>query len=211
MDLHHIRENYCKQTLSQQQCAPNPLHQFEKWLKDAIHAQLPEPTAMNIATINSDGTPSSRMVLLKEVNSQGFVFFTNYLSQKGKALQQHPVAALHFFWAGLERQVRIEGRVEKLSAEQSDHYFASRPYTSKIGAWASEQSAVIQSKNQLLAKAAQIAARYPLHIPRPTHWGGYLVIPTMLEFWQGRPSRLHDRIRYRLQTDGEWQREGLSP
>ncbi|WP_386691861.1 Pyridoxine/pyridoxamine 5'-phosphate oxidase [Lonepinella sp. MS14434] len=210
MDLHNIREDYSKQALSRKQCLADPLKQFEHWLNEAITAKVCEPTAMNVATVNEQGKPTSRVVLLKEVNEQGFVFFTNYHSQKGRALQHTPFTALNFFWGELERQVRIEGRVEKLSAVQSDEYFASRPYTSRVGAWASEQSAVISSKNVLLAKAAQIAAKHPLNVPRPPHWGGYIVIPEMIEFWQGRPSRLHDRIRYRLEKE-HWVIERLSP
>ena len=210
MDLHDIRDEYSKQELSRRQCDSNPIKQFEKWLGEAIEAKVHEPTAMNLATLNAQGKPSSRVVLLKEVNSQGFVFFTNYQSQKGQALAINPFAALNFFWPELERQVRVEGVVEKLSEAQSDDYFAGRPYTSRIGAWASEQSAVIKSKNTLLAKAALIAAKYPFNVPRPPHWGGYLVIPEMLEFWQGRPSRLHDRIRYRLENN-LWIIERLSP
>jgi len=210
MDLHDIRDEYSKQELSRRQCDSNPIKQFEKWLGEAIEAKVHEPTAMNLATLNAQGKPSSRVVLLKEVNSQGFVFFTNYQSQKGQALAINPFAALNFFWPELERQVRVEGVVEKLSEAQSDDYFAGRPYTSRIGAWASEQSAVIKSKNTLLAKAALIAAKYPFNVPRPPHWGGYLVIPEMIEFWQGRPSRLHDRIRYRLENN-LWIIERLSP
>ena len=210
MDLHDIRDEYSKQELSRRQCDSNPIKQFEKWLGEAIEAKVHEPTAMNLATLNAQGKPSSRVVLLKEVNSQGFVFFTNYQSQKGQALAINPFAALNFFWPELERQVRIEGAVEKLPEAQSDDYFADRPYTNRIGAWASEQSAVIKSKNTLLAKAALIAAKYPFNVPRPPHWGGYLVIPEMIEFWQGRPSRLHDRIRYRLENN-LWIIERLSP
>lgn len=210
MDLHDIRDEYSKQELSRRQCDSNPIKQFEKWLGEAIEAKVHEPTAMNLATLNAQGKPSSRVVLLKEVNSQGFVFFTNYQSQKGQALAINPFAALNFFWPELERQVRVEGVVEKLSEAQSDDYFAGRPYTSRIGAWASEQSAVIKSKNTLLAKAALIAAKYPFNVPRPPHWGGYLVIPEMIEFWQGRPSRLHDRIHYRLENN-LWIIERLSP
>ena len=210
MDLHGIRDEYSKQELSRRQCDSNPIKQFEKWLGEAIEAKVHEPTAMNLATLNAQGKPSSRVVLLKEVNSQGFVFFTNYQSQKGQALAINPFAALNFFWPELERQVRVEGVVEKLSEAQSDDYFAGRPYTSRIGAWASEQSAVIKSKNILLAKASLIAAKYPFNVPRPPHWGGYLVIPEMIEFWQGRPSRLHDRIRYRLENN-LWIIERLSP
>ena len=210
MDLHDIRDEYSKQELSRRQCDSDPIKQFEKWLGEAIEAKVHEPTAMNLATLNAQGKPSSRVVLLKEVNSQGFVFFTNYQSQKGQALAINPFAALNFFWPELERQVRVEGAVEKLPQAQSDDYFAGRPYTSRIGAWASEQSAVLKSKNTLLAKAGLIAAKYPFNVPRPPHWGGYLVIPEMIEFWQGRPSRLHDRIRYRLENN-LWIIERLSP
>lgn len=210
MDLHDIRDEYSKQELSRRQCDSDPIKQFEKWLGEAIEAKVHEPTAMNLATLNAQGKPNSRVVLLKEVNSQGFVFFTNYQSQKGQALAINPFAALNFFWPELERQVRIEGAVEKLPEAQSDDYFAGRPYTSRIGAWASEQSAVLKSKNTLLAKAGLIAAKYPFNVPRPPHWGGYLVIPEMIEFWQGRPSRLHDRIRYRLENN-LWIIERLSP
>lgn len=210
MDLHHIREDYSKQELSEQQCHANPLIQFEQWLNEAIRAQVNEPTAMNVATVDALGKPNSRMVLLKEVNEQGFVFFSNYLSRKGQALDVHPYAALTFFWAELERQVRIEGCVEKLSAQASDEYFASRPYTSRLGAWASEQSSVIADKNVLIKRAAAVGLKHPLHVPRPPHWGGYVVIPERVEFWQGRPSRLHDRIQYRLQHQ-EWLKERLAP
>ena len=210
MDLHHIREDYSKQELSEQQCHANPLIQFEQWLNEAIRAQVNEPTAMNVATVDAMGKPNSRMVLLKEVNEQGFVFFSNYLSRKGQALDVHPYAALTFFWPELERQVRIEGCVEKLSAQASDEYFASRPYTSRLGAWASEQSSVIADKNVLIKRAAAVGLKHPLHVPRPPHWGGYVVIPDRVEFWQGRPSRLHDRIQYRLQHQ-EWLKERLAP
>ena len=210
MDLHDIREEYSKRTLSKKQCHTDPLIQFEQWLNEAINAQVNEPTAMHLSTVNENGKPSSRLVLLKEVNAQGFVFFTNYLSQKGKALAAHPFAALTFFWPELERQVRVEGSVQKLTEQQSDQYFATRPYTSRIGAWASEQSVVISGKSFLLAKAAKFAVQYPVNVPRPPHWGGYVVIPEIVEFWQGRPSRLHDRIRYRIEQ-GEWIKERLSP
>ncbi len=210
MDLHNIRAEYRKKVLSQLECHANPITQFEHWLDDAINAQVNEPTAMNLATVNENGRPSSRMVLLKEVNVQGFVFFTNYHSRKGRAIEQQPYVALTFFWPELERSVRIEGKAEKISAEQSGAYFASRPYTSRIGAWASEQSAVISGYKSLLAKAALIAAQHPLNVPRPESWGGYLVTPDRIEFWQGRPSRLHDRICYLLEN-GEWKNVRLSP
>lgn len=210
MDLHNIREEYTKRVLSQHDCAENPITQFELWQNEAITAQVNEPTAMNIATVNEQGHPSSRIVLLKEVNAEGFVFFTNYHSHKGQDIAHNQFVALNFFWPELERQVRVEGVAEKISPAQSDEYFASRPYTSRVGAWASEQSAVISGYKTLLAKAALVAAKHPLNVPRPPHWGGYLVRPNLVEFWQGRPSRLHDRIRYRL-ASGEWIRERLSP
>ncbi|TCK01452.1 pyridoxamine 5'-phosphate oxidase [Volucribacter psittacicida] len=210
MDLHHIRQEYTKQVLSIKQCATNPFQQFEQWQQQALHAEVNEPTAMNLATVGADGRPSARMVLLKEVNEQGFVFFTNYLSHKGQDLAANPFASLTFFWSELQRQVRIEGRVEKISAEQSDQYFASRPYTSRLGAWASEQSQPIENYRSLLTKAAKLALTYPRQVPRPPHWGGYVVIPDMMEFWQGRASRLHDRIQYQFQQ-GEWHKRRLSP
>ncbi len=210
MDLHHIREDYSKQELSENECDASPIVQFEHWLDEAVRAEVNEPTAMNVATVNADGRPSSRMVLLKEVNSRGFVFFSNYRSRKGEALEANPFASLTFFWPELERQVRVEGSVEKLSAEASDQYFDSRPYTSRIGAWASEQSTVISSKTVLVTRAAAVGLKHPLHVPRPPHWGGYIIIPDRVEFWQGRPSRLHDRIQYRLEND-KWVKERLAP
>ncbi len=210
MDLHNIREDYSKQALSEKECDAHPIPQFEKWLNEAIRSEVNEPTAVNVATLDTNGRPSSRMVLLKEVNPQGFVFFTNYHSRKGRALEANPYAALTFFWPELERQVRIEGRVQKLDEAASDEYFESRPYTSRIGAWASEQSEVIENQAVLVKRAAVVGLKHPLHVPRPPHWGGYLVIPDCVEFWQGRPSRLHDRIRYRLH-EGNWIKERLSP
>ena len=210
MDLHHIREEYRKRVLSQQNCQDNPISQFELWMNEAINSQVCEPTAMNISTVDKEGRPSSRVVLLKEVNSEGFVFFTNYHSHKGQNIANNPNVAIAFFWPELERQVRIEGKAEKIPTEQSDEYFASRPYTSQIGAWASEQSTVISGYKFLLSKAALIAARYPFHVPRPMPWGGYLIRPEIVEFWQGRPSRLHDRIYYR-KVNSNWIRERLSP
>lgn len=210
MDLHDIRDEYSKQDLTEQECDASPIVQFEKWLGEAMRAQVHEPTAVNVATVGEDGRPSARMVLLKEVNAQGFVFFTNYQSRKGRAIAANPFAALTFFWPELERQVRAEGAVEKLSDRDSDVYFDSRPYASRIGAWASAQSEVLQSKAALVAKAAAEGAKHPLHVPRPPFWGGYLVRPDSVEFWQGRPSRLHDRIRYRLENK-VWIKERLSP
>lgn len=210
MDLHNIRADYSKQELSEQECDASPLVQFERWLNEAVRAEVNEPTAMNVATVGEDGRPSSRMVLLKEVNAQGFVFFSNYLSRKGRALSAHPFAALTFFWPELERQVRVEGRVVLLDEAASDEYFKSRPYTSRIGAWASEQSSVIAGKSVLVARAAAVGLKHPISVPRPPHWGGYVVLPERLEFWQGRPSRLHDRIQYRLENES-WIKERLAP
>ncbi|EGV36159.1 pyridoxamine 5'-phosphate oxidase [Neisseria weaveri] len=210
MDLHDIREDYSKQDLSESDCDDSPIVQFERWLKEAMHAEVNEPTAVNVASVGADGRPQNRMVLLKEVNQNGFVFFSNYHSKKGRALEANPFAAMTFFWPELERQVRIEGRIEKLSESESDAYFESRPYTSRIGAWASEQSTVIKDKTVLVTRAAAVGLKHPLHVPRPPHWGGYVVIPDYVEFWQGRPSRLHDRIRYRLEQ-GVWIRERLAP
>lgn len=210
MDLHHIRAEYSQRELSEEQCGDEPLGQFQQWLAQAMESEVNEPTAMNVATVDECGRVQARMVLLKEVNQQGFVFFSNYLSQKGRALSHNPKAALTFFWPELERQVRIEGHVEILSAQESDLYFDSRPYTSRIGAWASEQSQVISGKSVLVARAALFGAKHPLYVPRPPHWGGYVVIPDCVEFWQGRPSRLHDRIVYHLEQ-GNWIKKRLAP
>ncbi|WP_323841050.1 MULTISPECIES: pyridoxamine 5'-phosphate oxidase [unclassified Moraxella] len=210
MNLHDIREDYSKQELSKSHCHTNPVEQFKIWLNEAMTAKVNEPTAMNIATVDADNRPSSRMVLLKEVNDDGFVFFSNYDSRKGRALATNPHISIVFFWPELERQVRIEGVVEKLDEASSDEYFASRPYTSRIGAWASEQSQVITDKSVIVKRAALFGVKHPISVPRPPHWGGYLVRADAVEFWQGRPSRLHDRIRYRLDGD-QWLIERLAP
>lgn len=210
LDLHDIRQDYSQQSLSEADCCAHPLEQFQKWLTEAIHAKVNEPTAMNVATVDQHGRPNARIVLLKEVTEKGFVFFTNYHSRKGRALSQHPYAALTFFWPELERQVRVEGVVLQLAAEDSDAYFRSRPYSSRIGAWASEQSSVISSKAVLMTRAATFGAKYLLNVPRPPHWGGYLIEPELVEFWQGRPSRLHDRIQY-LREKGLWIKQRLAP
>jgi pyridoxamine 5'-phosphate oxidase len=207
-----LRQNYTLTGLSEADADPNPFKQFQIWFEEAVAAQLPEPNAMTLATIAPDGKPSARMVLLKDFDERGFTFYTNYDSAKGQQLTQTPWAALVFWWAQLERQVRIEGRVEKVSVQESDEYFVSRPETSQLGAWGSNQSQVIASREVLEERFAQLKEKYAgQEIPRPPHWGGFRVIPNIIEFWQGRPSRLHDRLRYRLLEDGSWLRERLAP
>lgn len=212
-DIANLRKDYKLAALGKRDLASDPITQFRKWLDEAIRAQLPEPTAMNLATVDADGRPSARIVLLKGVDGRGFVFYTNYESRKGRALAAHPYAALTFHWVELERQVRIEGAVEKVSAEESDAYFASRPLASRLGAHASPQSEPIASREALLLKVAAVTARYgalPGGPPRPAHWGGYRVLPERVEFWQGRRSRLHDRLVYLRETGG-WRIERLAP
>lgn len=210
MNLHNIRQDYSSQSLNEEDCTAQPLEQFQHWLSEAMQAKVNEPTAMNLATVGDNGRPQARIVLLKEVAAQGLVFFSNYQSRKGRALTHNPYAAVTFFWPELERQVRIEGIVQHLNNTDSDAYFKTRPYTSRIGAWASQQSEVISSKLELMTRATKFAAKYLLAVPRPPHWGGYLLIPNQFEFWQGRPSRLHDRIQYIWQNDN-WIRQRLAP
>ena len=209
--LADLRKTYARESLNQSAVDPDPIIQFRSWMAEALDAELPEPNAMTLATVSADGRPSARVVLIKGVDERGFVFFTNYDSHKGHDLEDNPHAALVFYWIELERQVRIEGRVEKLPDEESDEYFASRPLDSRIGAWASEQSRELSSRAALVASAARYAAKFALNPPRPPHWGGYVVIPDVIEFWQGRPSRLHDRIVYMRQSDGRWTLARLAP
>ena len=206
-----LRKSYERAELNEEASHADPLQQFEQWLGEAISAQVPEPNAMTLATVGSDLRPSTRIVLIKGFDARGIVWYTNYASRKGAQLAGNPYAALQFHWIELERVVRIEGVVEKVSDAESDEYFHSRPLDSRIGAWASPQSEVIAGRSVLVANAAKYGARFMLQPPRPPHWGGYRLKPDHWEFWQGRKSRLHDRLRYSLQDGGEWLRERLAP
>lgn len=208
--LADLRKSYERAELDESASHNDPLNQFEQWLNEAIHAEVPEPNAMTLATVGSDLRPSTRIVLIKGFGARGIVWYTNYESQKGIELAGNPFAALQFHWVELERVVRIVGKVEKVSAEDSDAYFKSRPLDSRIGAWASPQSQVISGRGLLVANAAKFGAQFMLQPPRPPHWGGYRLVPDEWQFWQGRKSRLHDRLRYRLE-DGHWLRERLAP
>ncbi len=206
-----LRKSYERAELNENASHANPLHQFEQWLNEAINAKIPEPNAMTLATVASNLRPSTRVVLIKGIDTRGIVWYTNYHSRKGHELAGNPFAALQFHWVELERVVRIEGRVEKISPEESDAYFNSRPLDSRIGAWASPQSEVIEGRSVLLGNAAKYAAQFMLNPPRPPHWGGFRLMPDTFEFWQGRKSRLHDRLRYTSDVDGDWVRERLAP
>ena len=210
MDLKDLRKSYEKGSLDEADAGSAPLALFQRWLADAVAAGVPEPSAMTLATVGEDGRPSTRVVLLKGADERGLVFFTNYGSRKGRELAANPHAALQFHWPERERVVRVEGVAERTSAEESDAYFVTRPLDSRIGAWASPQSEVIASRGVLLSNAAKASARYGLNPPRPEHWGGFRVVPDTWEFWQGRRSRLHDRVRFRL-ADGSWLKERLAP
>ena len=210
MDIADLRKSYERDELDETASAADPLQQFGTWLEQALSAQLPEPNAMTLATVGPDGRPSTRIVLIKGCDARGIVWYTNYTSRKGRELAAQPFAALQFHWVELERVVRIEGRVEKAGEDESDAYYASRPLDSRLGAWASPQSEVIGSRAVLVASAAKAALTHGLNPPRPPHWGGYRLVPDRWEFWQGRKSRLHDRLRYRLEG-GAWVRERLAP
>lgn len=211
MNIAELRKSYEKSELSESASHADPLKQFDQWLTEAISSEVPEPNAMTVATVASDLRPSTRVVLIKGYDEHGIVWYTNYASRKGQELAGNPYAALQFHWVELERVVRIEGIVEKVSDAESDAYFHSRPLDSRIGAWASPQSEVIDGRGVLVANAAKYGAQFLLRPPRPPHWGGYRLKPDNWQFWQGRKSRLHDRLRYTQQADGGWLRERLAP
>ncbi|MCU0762104.1 MAG: pyridoxamine 5'-phosphate oxidase [Hydrogenophaga sp.] len=211
MNIADLRKSYEKAELSESASQADPLQQFSQWLQEAIQSEIPEPNAMTVATVGSDLRPSTRVVLIKGFDESGIVWYTNYGSRKGQELAGNPFAALQFHWVELERVVRIEGVVEKVSEAESDAYFHSRPLDSRIGAWASPQSQVIAGRSVLVTNAARYGAQFLLQPPRPPHWGGYRLRPDRWEFWQGRKSRLHDRLRYQQQPDGTWLRERLAP
>lgn len=206
-----IRRDYSSKTLARADVDKNPINQFSTWFDEADKSDIDEVNAMTLSTVSTSGRPSARIVLLKGVENNGFVFFTNYKSEKGEHLLQNPFASLTFFWKELERQVRVDGKVEKISTEDSETYFKSRPYKSRVGAWVSEQSQPLSSRFELMRKFALKATQlFGQEVPLPDFWGGYVVIPDRIEFWQGRPSRLHDRINYKL-VKGEWKIDRLSP
>ncbi|MBN9698672.1 MAG: pyridoxamine 5'-phosphate oxidase [Zoogloea sp.] len=209
--LADLRKSYERGSLDVDDVASDPFAQFGHWLNEALAAEVPEPNAMTLATVGADGRPSTRIVLIKDYDERGIVWYTNYHSRKGRELADNPFAALQFHWVELERVVRIEGSVEKVSDAESDTYFASRPLASRIGAWASNQSEPIPGRGTIVAKAAEYGLKFGLNPPRPPHWGGYRLIPDRWEFWQGRTSRLHDRIVYEQNGNGGWGRSRLSP
>ena len=210
MKIADIRKSYERAELNEHASHADPMLQFDQWLHEAIKSEIHEPNAMTVATVGSNLRPSTRVVLIKGYDARGIVWYTNYDSRKGRELAGNPFAALQFHWVELERVVRIEGRVERVSAEESDEYFHSRPLDSRIGAWASPQSQVIPNRTLLVTNAAKFGAQFLLNPPRPPHWGGFRLVPDCWEFWQGRKSRLHDRLRYQQQADG-WLRERLAP
>lgn len=209
--ISNLRSEYTLNGLDTADVLPDPIAQFKVWFNAALGAAVPEPNAMHVSTVSKDGRPDGRIVLLKDVSDAGFVFYTNYESRKGRELTDHPFATLTFFYPELERQIRIEGRAERVSDAESDDYFSSRPRGSQIGAWVSHQSTVIDSREILENRQRELIAQFDGQpIPRPPYWGGFRVVPDLVEFWQGRPSRLHDRVRYRKEGEN-WLIERLSP
>ena len=209
-DIKDFRTDYGKQELNRKDLSENPIQMFDTWLQEAIDNIEKDANAFTLSTVGANAFPSSRVLLLKEVNNKGFVFFTNYKSHKGQEIEVNPKVSLNFFWPALERQVRIQGVVEKVSEAESDAYFQSRPYKSRVGAWASNQSSSLANREILKERYLQFSKKYPEHVPRPPHWGGYLVKPQKIEFWQGRSNRLHDRFSFRF-TEGKWTAERLAP
>lgn len=209
--IEHLRKNYTQGGLLESEASLNPFEQFRHWFEQAVSAEILEPNAMTLATVNQEGKPSARIVLLKKLDDRGFTFFTNYDSNKGKNLAVNPYASLVFWWGELERQIRIEGQVEKVTQEESEQYFSSRPIGSQYGAWASPQSQIITNRDILETNLQAVMAKYEVgNIPLPSHWGGYRVVPHLIEFWQGRENRLHDRLCYKLENN-QWIRQRLAP
>jgi len=208
--IQNLRRQYSKEKLSAKLVNKDPFCQFEKWFSDSLKCGFLDPNAMTVATSGKDGKPTARVVLLKSFDEKGFVFYTNYKSRKGKELEQNPFACLLFYWDKLDRQIRIEGKIEKVSTEESAKYFSTRPYKSRLGAWASNQSSVIESRNVIVREFIKYLLKFGKNVPLPNYWGGYRMVPNIFEFWQGRPNRLHDRIQYTLQKKG-WKIERLAP
>ena len=209
-DIQNLRMQYSKSTLSVSSVSKDPFKQFEKWFQDVLNSGFLEPNAMTLATASKAGKPSARVVLLKGIHDGGFVFYTNYKSKKGKDIEDNPYGSILFYWDRLERQVRIEGKIEKVSQQESEEYFNTRPYKSRVGAWASKQSTVIESRSAIVREFLKYMMKFKTHVPLPDVWGGYRLIPDSFEFWQGRPNRLHDRVRFTKDKSG-WKIERLAP
>lgn len=210
-EINKLRLEYSKEILDEKMVNSNPIVQFDLWMKEALNADIPEPHAMNVSTVSKEGKPSSRIVLLRNFSENGFVFYTNYNSKKGNDISENNCAAINFFWPQLERQIRIEGKLQKVDSKISDEYFASRPHDSQLGAWASNQSEVLKNRQELEEKFEALEKKFAgINVPRPEHWGGYCLVPDSIEFWQGRPSRIHDRIKF-TSVNNEWKIERLSP